>query len=186
MSRRQKDPLRTLTAEERKIVEEFASARSERADVVARAKVLKAIAQGARFQEAARAAGRHSDDAVAHLVARFNREGIGAVWPRYGGGPPPKYGPAERERIIKEARRAPDREQDGTANWSLTTLQRALRRAPDGLTAGEHLDDLADAARGRLELASRPKLVRDGQSGSETEKRHRGSLGPRGGGEKRR
>ena len=30
-------------------------------------------------------------------------------------------------------RRAPDRDQDGTATWSLTTLQRALRRAPDGL-----------------------------------------------------
>jgi len=29
--------------------------------------------------------------------------------------------------------RAPDRDQDGTATWSLTTLQRALRRAPDGL-----------------------------------------------------
>ncbi len=30
-------------------------------------------------------------------------------------------------------RRAPDLEQDGTAAWSLGTLQRALRRAPDGL-----------------------------------------------------
>jgi hypothetical protein len=27
----------------------------------------------------------------------------------------------------------PDRERDGTATWSLTTLQRALREAPDGL-----------------------------------------------------
>ena len=27
----------------------------------------------------------------------------------------------------------PDREADGAAIWSLTTLQRALRRAPDGL-----------------------------------------------------
>jgi hypothetical protein len=30
-------------------------------------------------------------------------------------------------------RRSPDREQDGTATWSLTTLQRSLRAAPDGL-----------------------------------------------------
>jgi hypothetical protein len=29
--------------------------------------------------------------------------------------------------------RAPDRAADGTATWSLTTLRRALRRAPDGL-----------------------------------------------------
>ena len=35
--------------------------------------------------------------------------------------------------FCKEARRTPDREQDGTATWSLTTLQRALRQAPDGL-----------------------------------------------------
>jgi hypothetical protein len=30
-------------------------------------------------------------------------------------------------------RRRPDREKDGTATWSLSTLRRALRRAPDGL-----------------------------------------------------
>ena len=40
---------------------------------------------------------------------------------------------AERDRILKEARRTPDRERDGTATWSLTTLQRVLRKAPDGL-----------------------------------------------------
>jgi len=34
---------------------------------------------------------------------------------------------------MREVRRAPDREQDGTATWSLATLQRALRQAPDGL-----------------------------------------------------
>src|SRR6266542_2533999 len=34
---------------------------------------------------------------------------------------------------VARARPVPDREQDGTATWSLTTLQRALRRAPDGL-----------------------------------------------------
>jgi hypothetical protein len=30
-------------------------------------------------------------------------------------------------------RRSPDPEQDGTKTWSLTTLQLALRQAPDGL-----------------------------------------------------
>jgi hypothetical protein len=33
----------------------------------------------------------------------------------------------EQERILAEARRRPDREQDGTATWSLSTLQQALR-----------------------------------------------------------
>jgi hypothetical protein len=44
-----------------------------------------------------------------------------------------EYGPAEKERILREARRQPDREADGTATWSLKTLQRTLRAAPDGL-----------------------------------------------------
>ena len=91
------------------------------------------MAGGARFTDAARAAGRRSGDAVAALVARFNRAGLAAVDPGHGGGAAVAYGPAERERILREVRRPPDRERDGTASWSLTTLRRALHRAPDGL-----------------------------------------------------
>ena len=40
---------------------------------------------------------------------------------------------AKQERILAEARRSPDRAQDGTATWALATLQRALQGAPDGL-----------------------------------------------------
>ncbi len=43
------------------------------------------------------------------------------------------YDQAARERILQEARRQPTPEADGTASWSLTTLQKALRSAPDGL-----------------------------------------------------
>jgi hypothetical protein len=43
------------------------------------------------------------------------------------------YGVEERQRILAEFERQPDREQDGTATWSLNTWQRALRAAPDGL-----------------------------------------------------
>jgi transposase len=39
----------------------------------------------------------------------------------------------ERERVLAEARRQPDPEKDGTNTWSLTTLQKALHKAPDGL-----------------------------------------------------
>jgi transposase len=74
-----------------------------------------------------------SGDAVGRLVARFNREGPGATKIRHGGGPAKLYTGAQEERILREVRRSPDRETDGTATWSLTTLQRALRRAPDGL-----------------------------------------------------
>jgi hypothetical protein len=101
--------------------------------VVARAKLLLAVADGATFTAAAAAIGRKSGDAVSHLVARFNREGMTAVVPRHGGGPPIQYGAVERDWILAAFRRPPDRERDGTATWSLTTLQRALRAAPDGL-----------------------------------------------------
>jgi transposase len=133
MTRRQKDPLRPLTSEEQEALGQMARMRSQRADIVARAKALLAVAQGASFTAAAHGAGRCSGRAVAHLVARFNQEGLTAVAPRHGGGPPRKYQAQVRERILQEFRRTPDREQDGTATWSLTTLQRALRQAPDGL-----------------------------------------------------
>src|SRR5204862_6003168 len=60
-------------------------------------------------------------------------EGVRAVEPRGGSRAKATYGIAERERILCEARRAPDPGQDGTANWSLRTLRRALRKAADGL-----------------------------------------------------
>jgi transposase len=135
MGRTQVDPLRPLTGDERAWLTRLSRARAEPAAQVARATALLAVAEGASYTEAARAAGRRSGDAVAHLVARFNREGLTAVAPRHGGGHTPTYAEAERARIVAEARRAPDPETDGTATWSLTTLQRALRRAPDGLPA---------------------------------------------------
>ncbi len=133
MARRQKDPLRPLTAEERTALERVGRAGSERADRVARAAALLAVADGASYTAAAAAAGRRSGDGVAQLVARFNRLGLAALNGQHGGGPAVQYGAVERARILREFERVPDRQQDGTATWSLTTLQRVLRRAPDGL-----------------------------------------------------
>lgn len=127
MPRKQKEPLRPLTTEERTHLEQVARAQSWPAAQVARAKALLAVAQGQTFTQAAHAAGRKSGDAVAHLAANFNGRGLAALVPGHGGGPAPIYGPEQRERILAHARRAPDREQDGTATWSLTCLRRALR-----------------------------------------------------------
>jgi transposase len=121
--------------EERALLEETARSRSERADRVARARALLALADGATLTAAAARAGFRSARGVSELVHRFHREGMQAVAGRHGGGPPIEYGPAEQERILREFRRSPDREQDGTATWSLSTLQRVLRQAPDGLPA---------------------------------------------------
>ena len=133
MSRRKKDPLRPLTDDERRALERVSRAQSAPAAQVIRAKLLLAVADGLSYLEAAHSVGRRSNDAVSHLVSRFNQDGLAALELRHGGGPAVEYGAAERERILTELRRAPERERDGTATWSLTTLQHALRTAPDGL-----------------------------------------------------
>ena len=133
MSRRQKNPLRPLTKKERAWLQKIARCKREPASHVARAKQLLAVAEGQSYTGAAKASGRKSGDAVAQLVTRFNHEGLHAIEPQRGGGPKPKYGVRERERILVEVRRSPDPEQDGAVTWSLMLLRRALRQAEDGL-----------------------------------------------------
>lgn len=133
MSRRRKDPLRPLTAEERRWLERISRSRAEPAGHVARAEALLAVADGRTYTEAAVLVGRRVGDTVAAWVARFNREGLGALEPGHGGGSPVRYGAAERARILAEVRRPPDRARDGTATWSVATLGRTLRRVEDGL-----------------------------------------------------
>jgi transposase len=135
MSRLRKDPLREVTDAERQELVQVSRSQVAPAAEVARAKALLAVAGGDDYQQAALAAGRRSGDAVSHLVARFNAEGLAALTPRHGGGPRPAYDAAARERILREARRRPTPEADGTASWSLSTLRKALRSAPDGLPA---------------------------------------------------
>jgi hypothetical protein len=133
MARPHKQPLRALTTQERTQLETMANARNAPMACVTRAKQLLAVADGLDFIRAAHASGRHCRQSVARLVARFNHDGLDVVWGKPGGHPPVVYGPEQKARILKEFARTPDREQDQTAVWSLTTLQRVLRRAPDGL-----------------------------------------------------
>src|SRR5437588_11449613 len=76
---------------------------------------LLAVANGHRFTDAARLAGRRSGDAVAQLVARFNQQGLAALEPGLGGGQPKRYTAPEQERILQEVRRPPDRDETGKA-----------------------------------------------------------------------
>jgi transposase len=135
MSRRKKDPLRSLTQAEHDALSQLSRSQAAPAAQVARAKVLLLVAAGSDYQRAARAAGRRSGDAVSALVARFNREGLAAVRSRHGGGRQRSYGEQARARILREAQRQPTPQEDGTASWSLSTLQKTLRQAADGLPA---------------------------------------------------
>ena len=180
MSRRPKNPLRPLSEEERQQLIRLSRGQALAASPVARAKAVLVVADGGSYTDAARAAGRRSGDAVAALVTRFNTEGLAAVVPRHGGGHPHGYTPAERDWILAEARRPPDRERDGTAVWSLTTLRRALRR--NGLP---HVSTypiwrvLADAGGRRPELAEAPVVVRHGHGPAAAAARGSGGGGDR-------
>jgi len=131
MSRHQKDPLRPLTSEERRELTRLSRSRSAPVAEVDRA--LRAIAEGASDTAAAHRVGRDHNETISAWVSRFNCEGLAAVRPHHGGGPRIRYGAHEQQRILAEWARPPQREQDGSATWSLSLLQKALRQAPDGL-----------------------------------------------------
>ena len=125
--------LRALSESEHAALVRMSRSHSEPASHVAHAKGLLAVATGKSYTEAAAAAGRRTGDTVARWVSEFNKQGLAALEHKHGGGPARKYGQAERERILAEARRQPTPEQDGAATWSLRLLCQALRRATDGL-----------------------------------------------------
>ncbi len=128
MATPQQEALRRLSAEEQATLGRIAKASSERVDRVRRATALLAVGQGQPFVEAARQAGLGSGTTVANLVKRFNRSGVAALAIAPGRGRKPTYNEVARARIVATAQRSPDRRTDGTATWSLTTLQRTLRR----------------------------------------------------------
>jgi transposase len=128
-----KERLRKLTTAEEAALQRISQASSERVDHLRRARAVLAVTQGASFARAAHTAGLCSGTAVANLVARFNRRGLAALRIAPGRGRKPTYDPAARAQIVATAQQTPDRKADGTATWSLSTLQRRLRQ--DGLPA---------------------------------------------------
>ena len=128
MAHPQKHPLRPFSEQEERELQRLVKASRERLDVVRRAKALVAVAAGQSFTQAAQQAALKSGDGVGKLVARFNEQGLAALSIAAGRGRKATYTSEQRARILQEVQRQPDREQDGTATWSLKTLQRALRK----------------------------------------------------------
>ncbi len=128
MAAMQKERLRPLTIAEPGELQAIVRASSERVDRVQRATALLAVAGGQTFTAAAAAAGYRSPGAVTYLVRRFNRAGLAALAIASGRGRRPTYDAAARARIVATAQRPPDRKADGTATWSLSTLERTVRR----------------------------------------------------------
>jgi transposase len=128
MARAARAKLRALTEEERRALERLQRSSSARLDRVRRATAILAVAEGQPLVAAARRAGLRSGSTVAGLVGRFNRQGPGAFRIAAGRGRKPTYNAAARGQIVATAQRQPDRKLDGTATWSLSTLQRSIRR----------------------------------------------------------
>ena len=128
MARPQREGLRALTPEEVQTLRRVSEATSERVDRVQRARGLLAVAAGTSFVAAARDAGFRSGTTVALLVGRFNRCGLTALTSAPGRGRRPTYDAPARAKIVALAQRTPDRKTDGTGTWSLSTLERTLRR----------------------------------------------------------
>lgn len=124
----QKEPLRELTETEQAALRRILQASSERVDRVRRARALLTVAEGRSFAAAARSAGLRSGTSVAKLVVRFNRHGLAALTIASGRGRKPTYDTEARTRIVTTAQTAPERRKDGTATWSLSTLQKRLRK----------------------------------------------------------
>jgi transposase len=133
MSRHQTDPLRPLSPDERIALTRLSRSPSAPAAQVERARALLAIADGASYTAAAHQIGRRHTETLSAWVSRFNRDGLAAVRPGHGGGARIRYGADAQQRILAEAERIPDRARDGTATWSLSLLQKALRQADAGL-----------------------------------------------------
>ena len=124
----QREPLRELAETERAALQRIVQASSERVDRARRARALLTVAAGGGFASAARDAGLRSGTTVANLVARFNQEGLVALTIASGRGRKPTYDASARAQIVATAQTSPDRKKDGTATWSLSTLQKRLRK----------------------------------------------------------
>lgn len=108
----QKHPLRAFTEQEAQVLSRITKVDSERVDAARRAKALLAVSTGVPFAEAARRSGFNSADSVSQLVQRFNQQGLAALSIATGRGRKPTYTSQQRQRVLEELRREPDREQD--------------------------------------------------------------------------
>jgi len=76
--------------------------------------ILLEVAAGKTLLEAAQTQGYKDGDTASSLLARFNREGLGTLIPRHGGGPTVEYDVEAQKRILGLASSPPDLVQHGT------------------------------------------------------------------------
>ncbi|MCE2404963.1 MAG: helix-turn-helix domain-containing protein [Dehalococcoidia bacterium] len=128
MGRQPNQPLRKLTESEKTEMMRIAASGVERVERIRRARALLAVDEGQSFTQAARTARMRSSSGVAALVQRFHQRGMAALDTLPGAGRHRMYGDTEKRLILQEV----EREIDRSPTWSLSSLQEALRNAPEG------------------------------------------------------
>src|SRR4051794_41495280 len=93
MSRRQTNPLRALSAEERTALTQLSRSQRMPAAQVARAVALLAVAAGQSYTPAAREGGRRDNETAAGWVGRLQRRGLAGGGAPPGGRPPRPHPP---------------------------------------------------------------------------------------------
>jgi transposase len=132
MTRKKKNPLRVMSEEEYNYLEKISRSYTESSARVAKAKALLFVSQNFSYKDAAIFSGRHSALAVSKLIKRFNDEGILALNLRYCGGRKIIYGPDIKNKILEIVASPPQRNIHGTSTWSLSTLQKYLKKTEIG------------------------------------------------------
>lgn len=128
MTRKLKDPLRILTEDERAYLEKLSRSLSEPSSRVSKAKILLEVSRKVSYKNAALSVGRRSALSVSQLVSRFNKEGIKALNLLHAGGPQIIYGSDFKQKLLEIVSSRPDRKEDGTATWTLISLQKRLKK----------------------------------------------------------
>lgn len=149
MSRRERDPLREMRAEERRELEHVSRSGGAPTAVVARAKALLAVADGAEYSRAAQRAWRHLRPGMAGRVE--------SVY--------------ERRARADSGRGTPDTRSG--AGWDSDVVARDLAGGVASgarlLASGQHLHDLVRPERSEAELAADAHLVSNGQCAPQAE-----------------
>jgi len=92
-----------------------------------RAQVVLLSAQGQKVPAIAKGV-YLSEQYVRQIIERFNRDGLGSLAPRYGGGRPPEITPEQKAEIVELALMPPGILGLPFTQWSLSKLQAEVTR----------------------------------------------------------
>lgn len=113
--------LRSLTVEERNVLQRVARSRTEAVRRVERAQALLAYAEGVRVAEIAQHQHR-SEPAIYTLLHRFDRQGLAALDDAPRPGRPPTFSESERGQLLVTAQTHPQQFGLSFGHWTLDRL----------------------------------------------------------------